>query len=164
MANETDLLVGFLDAQRDHVVEILRGLDEEQLRSSMLPSGWTPLGLVKHLALGVEHYWLRCIVAGESLDFFTEQGLDDQGDWLVGPDERAEDIFALYRDEIARSNEIIAATPLDAPPAQRDPWWGEWPVSDLRFIMLHLIEETACHAGHLDAARELIDGRQFLAL
>ncbi len=164
MVSETELLVGFLDAQRDHVVEILQGLDEEQLRRATLPSGWTPLGMVKHLALGVEHYWLRCIVAGESLDVFTERGLDHQRDWHVGPDERAEDIFELYRDEIARSNEIIAATPLDAPPAQRDPGWGEWPVSDLRFIVLHLIEETACHAGHLDAARELIDGRQFLAL
>jgi hypothetical protein len=164
MVSETELLVGFLDAQRDHVVEILQGLDEEQLRRATLPSGWTPLGMVKHLALGVEHYWLRCIVAGESLDFFTERGLDHQRDWHVGPDERAEDIFELYRDEIARSNEIIAATPLDAPPAQRDPGWGEWPVTDLRFIVLHLIEETACHAGHLDAARELIDGRQFLAL
>jgi hypothetical protein len=164
MTSETDLFIGFLDAQRDHVVEILQGLDEEQLRRATLPSGWTPLGMVKHLALGVEHYWVRCIVAGESLDLFAERGLDDQGDWHVGPGESAEYIFELYRGETARSNEIIAATPLDAPPAQRDPGWGEWPVNNLRFILLHLIEETACHAGHLDAARELIDSRQFLVL
>lgn len=161
--NETELLIGFLDAQRDHVVEILNGLDDEQLRRPVLPSGWSCLGMVKHLALGVEHYWLRCIVAGEPLDFFTERGLNDEGEWRVEPGERSEDIFELYREEIARSNEIVAATPLDAPPARREDWWGEWPVTDLRFIMLHLIEETACHAGHLDAARELIDGRQFLA-
>ena len=62
---------------------------------------------------------MRCIVAGESLDLFAERGLDDQGDWHVGPGESAEYIFELYRGETARSNEIIAATPLDAPPAQR---------------------------------------------
>jgi hypothetical protein len=83
--------------------------------------------------------------------------------WTVPPEETAEDVFALYRREIARSNEIIRATPLDTPPAIKDEWWGDWEVADLRFILLHLIEETACHAGHLDAARELIDGRQWMA-
>ena len=66
--------------------------------------------------------------------------------------------------EALRVNEIIAATPLSAPPAQRDAWWGDWDVPDLRFIVLHVIAETACHAGHLDAARELIDGRQYVVL
>jgi hypothetical protein len=53
---------------------------------------------------------------------------------------------------------------LEAPPRQRDPWWGDWEVPDLRFILLHVIAETACHAGHLDAGRELLDGRQWLVL
>jgi len=162
MANETELLVGFLDSQREHVLGILDGLSESELRRAVLPSGWSSLGLVKHLALGVEHYWIRCIVAGESLEFFAEHGLEDQGDWRVSPSETPDEILGLYRAEIARSNEIIRATPLDAPPSQRDPGWGEWNISDLRFILLHLIEETACHAGHLDAVRELIDGRQWL--
>lgn len=77
MNTNTDVLIDFLDTQREHVLGILEGLDEEQLRSSMLPSGWSPLGMVKHLALAVEHYWIRCIVAGESLDFFTENGLQN---------------------------------------------------------------------------------------
>jgi len=103
-------------------------------------------------------------VAGESLDFFSQPSLLDNGAWRVDPGETSEEIFALYRDEWARSNEIIRATPLDAPPKQRDKWWGEWKVPDLRFIVLHEIAETACHAGHLDAARELIDGRQWVVL
>jgi len=73
-------------------------------------------------------------------------------------------VLAAYRDEIERSNAVIASTPLDQAPVQRDPWWGEWDVPDLRFVLLHVITETACHAGHLDAARELIDGRQWLTL
>jgi hypothetical protein len=160
---ETELLIGFLDTQREHVLGILEGLSEEQLRRGVLPSGWSCLGMVKHLALGVEHYWIRCVVAGEPLSFFSDNGLDDNGEWRVGPEETPAAIFDLYRAEIARSNEIIAEVPLDTPPAVIEEWWGDWEVPDLRFILLHLFEETACHAGHLDAARELIDGRQWMA-
>lgn len=156
-------LVETLDSQRDHVVGILEGLSDEQLRRPILPSGWSCLAMVKHLALGVEHYWLRCIVAGESLDFFALNALDNKRDWDVGPKETGEEIFNLYRDEIQRGNAIIAKTPLDTPPAQRDDWWGTLQISDLEYILFHMITETACHAGHLDAARELIDGRQWMA-
>jgi hypothetical protein len=119
--------------------------------------------MVKPLALAVEHYWIRCIVAGESLDFFTENGLQNNGEWRLSAQDTGSSIFELYRSEIARSNEIIRATPLETPPAIKEEWWGDWDVADLRFVVLHLIEETACHAGHLDAARELIDGRQWFA-
>jgi hypothetical protein len=163
VTTNTDVLVECLDSQREHVLGILEGLTDEQLRSSMLPSGWSLLGMVRHLALDVEHYWVQCIVAGDSLDFFRDNDLEGEKVWTVPPEETAEDVFALYRREIARSNEIICATPLDTPPAIKDEWWGDWEVADLRFILLHLIEETACHAGHLDAARELIDGRQWMA-
>ena len=119
--------------------------------------------MVKHLALSDEHYWFRCVVAGESFDFFPE---GDNADWQVAPGETAEDIFALYRDEIAHANAIIEATPLDEPPRQLDPRWGEWGkrFTDLKFVMLHVLKETACHAGHLDAAAELLDGRQWIVL
>lgn len=157
-------LVATLDAQRNHVLGILEGLSDEQLRRPVLPSGWSCLGMVKHLALGVEHYWLRCIVAGESLDFFAVNALDDNRDWDVGPKETGEEVFNLYRDEIERGNAIIAQTSLDTAPAQRDDSWGTWQIPDLEYIVLHMITETACHAGHLDAARELIDGRQWLVL
>jgi hypothetical protein len=158
-----ELLIETLDDQRRHALDILEGLSDEQLRRAVLPSGWSCLGMVKHLALGVEHYWLRCIVAGESLDFFALNSLDHNRDWDVGPNETGEEVVNLYRDEIQRSNEIIRKTPLDTPPAQRDDWWGTWKIPDLEYIMFHLITETACHAGHLDVARELIDGRQWMA-
>ena len=164
MPDETQRLSYALQVQRNHVLGILEGLSDEQLRRPVLPSGWSALGMVKHLALDDEHYWFRCIVGGESLDFFGERGDEARSAWLVGPDESVEHVLDLYRDETARANAIIEATPLDAPPRQRDPWWGDWEVPDLRFVMLHVITETACHAGHLDAARELLDRRQWIVL
>lgn len=163
MDPETELLRDFLDQQRDHVLGILEGLSDEQLRRPVLPSGWSCLGMIKHLALADEHYWFRCVVGGESFGFFPP-GPD--AEWQILPGESADDVFALYRDEIERSNAVIAATALDAPPRQPDPKWREWGMDfpHLRYIMLHMITETACHAGHLDAVRELIDGRKWIVV
>jgi hypothetical protein len=72
-------------------------------------------------------------------------------------------VFAFYRDRCARSNAIIAATPLDTLPRGRHPGPLSSEVADLRWVILHMIEETARHAGHLDVARELIDGVTGLA-
>ena len=163
MDPQAELLRDFLDEQRNHVLGILEGLTDDQLRRPVLPSGWTCLGMVKHLSLADEHYWFRSVVGGESFGFFPE---GPGADWQIGPGESADDVFALYRDEIRRSNAVIAATALDAPPRQPDPQWQEWGIDfpDLRFIMLHMITETACHAGHLDAAREILDGRQWIVM
>ena len=87
-------------------------------------------------------------------------------DWYVADGEPSNEVIDLYRHEIDAANAIIAVTPLDAPPRQKDPTWQEWGIDfpDMRDIILHVIAETACHAGHLDAARELIDGHQFLVM
>ena len=68
-------------------------------------------------------------------------------------------VFAFYRDQIDRANAVLASTPLSARPIGRHNREGADEVTDLRFIVLHMIEETARHAGHLDIARELIDGQ-----
>ncbi len=159
---ETKALLAYLNDQREHALGILEGLDEEALRRPVLPSGWTGLGMVRHLA-GMERFWFRGIVAGERA---VIDGLADEPDeWLVAPDVPAGAVFDLYRREGAFANAIIAGTPLDAAPA----WWpeglfGDWRLHSLREIVLHVMTETACHAGHLDAARELIDGRLWLVL
>jgi hypothetical protein len=161
---ETKALLGYLDAQRRHVLGILEGLDDEALRRPVLPSGWTCLGMVRHLAWDVEMFWFRAVMAGDqaAIDHLAEVG-DDA--WNVDPDVSAEAVFELYRQETALATAIITATPLDAVPA----WWSsDWPedgrLDDLRDVILHVIVETACHAGHLDAARELIDGGTWLVL
>jgi hypothetical protein len=159
MDHETELLRRFLDEQRHHVLGILEGLTEEQLTRPLLPSGWHCLGMVKHLALSDEHYWFRCVVNGESEDYFP-QGRN--ADFQLDPGQTAADVFALYRDEIARADAIIATTSLDQPPRQPPDFDVDFP--DLRTVILWVIKETATHAGHLDAVRELIDGRQWIVL
>jgi uncharacterized damage-inducible protein DinB len=159
MQTEEEALLRFLDSQRNSVLRIVAGLSDEMLRRPVLPSGWTCLGLVKHLAVDVERYWIRAVAAGEPITFSTTDE-NDLG-WVVSPSVAAETVFDLYRNEVEKANAIIRATPLDAPPKWHDEVWEEWgtQVPNLRWIMLHLIEETARHAGHLDAARELLDGR-----
>lgn len=164
MIGEVQMLSDSLNAQRDHVLGILENLTDEQLRRAVLPSGWGCLELVHHLALDIEHYWFRCIIGGESLDFFPAHESNEPGAWRVGPEQAAGDILDLYREEIKKADNIIASTGLEAPPRQQDAWWGDWSVPNTRFILLHVIAETACHAGHLDAAREILDGRQWLVL
>ena len=158
---DSERLLSYLDGQRRHVLGILEGLDDAALRRPALPSGWSCLGLVQHLTADVERFWFRGV-------FGADPGVtgDDETDaWSVAPELAAEKVLAAYREEIERSNALIRATPVDAPPA----WWpvglfGEWRLDDLGEALLHVIAETAVHAGHLDAARELVDGRQWRVL
>lgn len=164
LGTESTTLLSYLNAQRDHVLGILEGLDEEALRRPVLPSGWSCLGLLRHLALDDERFWFRGVVAGEQSVIDEVSGVPGDA-WQVGPDVPAEAVFDLYRQEIERANAIITATPLDTAPA----WWpaelfGDWRLDDLREVILHVMTETATHAGHLDAARELIDGKRWLVL
>jgi uncharacterized damage-inducible protein DinB len=160
---EGALLARHLTGPRRHVLAQLEELSDEQLRRPVLPSGWSCLGLVRHLTLSDERSWFEVVVAGGPLDFWPE---GENGDWLVGPDESAEGVLAAYRSAIERSDEIVAARGLDQPPAQPEKWWAEAGLEfpDLRAVMMHVLTETATHAGHLDAVRELLDGRQYVVL
>jgi len=158
-------LLRALDSAREHVLDIVDGLDEETLRRPVLPSGWSCLDMIKHLTYDEEIFWFRAIVAGEREAIDLLQTPDARASWKVTDGVPAADVLAAYRNQIARSNAIVAATDLDQAPA----WWpgdlfGDWRLSDLQQILLHLIVEVSCHAGHLDATRELIDGRQYLVL
>jgi len=160
MDTTKEALLETLDAQRQHVLGSLEGLDAAALRQRTLPTDWTCVGMVQHLALDVERFWFRQTVAGEPFD---DSG-DSTSAWVVEPTVPPEGILALYRDEIDRANTVIRATPLEAAPEQWAEHFGSWRLPDLRAIILHVIVETACHAGHLDAARELIDGKTWLIL
>lgn len=156
---ESDVFLSSLNAQRDHVLGILEGLPAEALRRAVLPSGWTALGLVNHLALDVERFWFRVIMTGEDVEL-----PEDAEAWQVSVATPPDAVLSLYRQEITRANEIIAATPLGTPPAQWPERWSSWRLANLREVLLHVTTETACHAGHLDAVRELIDGHQWMVL
>jgi hypothetical protein len=157
----TERLLSYLDGQRRHVLGILEGLDDPALRRPVLPSGWSCLGLVQHLTVDIERFWFRGVV-GADPTLIADEGTDI---WSVAPDVPAEHVLAAYREEIDHSNAIIRSTPLDAPPAL---WpvqlFGEWRLDDLGEVLLHVIAETAVHAGHLDVTRELIDGRLWRVL
>lgn len=161
--SEKELLVRRLAGQRRHVLDQVDGLTDDQLRRAVLPSGWSALGLLRHLTLSDERYWFQVIVAGGPLDFWPE---DENADWLVGPDEPAQLVIDEYRAAIADSDAIVQARSLDDPPATTEAWWAEAGMSfpDLRSVMVHVLIETANHAGHLDAVRELIDGKQYIVL
>jgi Protein of unknown function (DUF664) len=160
---EIKALLTALDGQRRHVLGILDGLDTDALRRPVLPSGWNCLGLVQHLALDVERFWFRAVVAGDKA---VIRDLDDTGDaWRVAPDVPPADVLGRYRRETVLADAVITSTPADTALA----WWphhlfGEPHLHTLRDVLLHVITETACHAGHLDAARELLDGRRWLVL
>jgi hypothetical protein len=158
--SEKTTLQHFLDEQRGSVLAILDGLDETQLRTPVLPSGWTPIGMIEHLG-GAEQHWFQDVALGTVSEYVWPDAVDEPYD----PDapfatrHSTAAVFEFYRRQCEISNEVLAGTPLDAAPKGRHN--REWPgedIADLRWIVLHLIEETARHAGHLDAARELLDG------
>lgn len=163
-----DALLRTLHAAREHVLTAIDGLTDAELRTATLPSGWSPIGLVRHLTYGGERYWLEVVVAGGGLDWWPadEPALDEgrPADWRVSPDESCADVVTAYRASIAASDRILAAVPLDAAPARREPTWPPDRFADVRSIVLHLLTETLTHAGHLDAALELLDRRQRLVL
>jgi hypothetical protein len=159
VTDETEALLAALDEQREHVLVIVEGLSEGAWRRPALPSGWTPLGMVRHLALEVEQFWFRGAVAGEPITLTS----GDEA-WQVPPDVPSAAVLGRYRDEIARANAIIAATPVDAMPTWWPDFFRDFPPRPLRKTILHVITETATHAGHLDAFRELVDGGQWLVL
>ncbi|PRZ40408.1 uncharacterized protein DUF664 [Antricoccus suffuscus] len=156
---EREELLSWLNAKRQHVLAQLDGLSDEQLRRPVLPSGWSCLGLVRHLTLSDERFWFQVVIAGGPLDFWPE---GDAADWVVDDDEPVADVLRAYREAIATSNAITAERRLEEPPASPGQAPGRFP--DVRSVLVHVLVETATHAGHLDAVRELLDGHQHLVL
>lgn len=152
-----------LDGTRVHVMDTVDGLDDQQLRTAALPSGWTPLELLRHLTLGGERYWFSSTIGGESLEWIP---VGPRADWVSGAHDDSASIIDAYREQVEASNTVLDGGAPDDPPRRRDPLWETWGIDfpTVRNIVLHMIVETATHAGHLDTVVELIDGRQHLML
>jgi uncharacterized protein DUF664 len=153
---EDRALLAFLAAQRDAVLSIVAGLDEKAWHRSVVPSGWTPAGLVEHLG-GAEWHWFQGVVTGavpEPPPPDEELTPYDPAAAFVSDLPLAE-IIAFYRDQCANSDAVLAVTPLSAPPRGKHGVPGQDEPPDVHWVVLHMIEETARHAGHLDIAREL---------
>ena len=156
MAGERTQLVGWLDLQRAIVHVKCAGLSGQHAQRAVLPS--SPLmrmaGIASHLRW-VEHVWFEVVFLGGQA---VGPGLDDgpeDADMMV-PGVPLARLLAEYRRQCAVSNEIIAAHPLDEP--GRHPDFDD-AAATLRWMLIHMVEETARHAGHMDAIRELPDGK-----
>jgi uncharacterized damage-inducible protein DinB len=164
--DESRLLLHFLQYQRDSVLKVVESLPEEAWQTPVVPSGWTVAGMLWHLG-GVEHHWLQHVTtgvmeepAGEETGDEEEGAYDPEAAFTC--DWSGADLIANYRDECRRSDEVLAVTPLSAAPRgldfHHDPEYTSQ-ITNVRWIVLHVIEETAVHSGHLEIARELLDGK-----
>ncbi len=143
-ADEKATLLGFLDQLRNAIADKAAGVPEPQVRTGGVPSGTNLLGLVKHVTY-VERFY-----------FLGEQP-DDWGRTMrPSPEETADSVLAGYRTAIEQANQVIEACPDLALPAPRSPRPG--PAPSMRWVLVHMIEETGRHAGHADILREHIDG------
>ena len=149
--DEKATLSAFLDWYRDVVVRKVEDLDFEQATRHLVPSPTTLLGIVKHLSY-VERGWFQRRFLGSdafrapmSERIAFEFGFEDG--------ETVESVVAFYQQECEKSREITAAHGLDEESRQPDS-----PHESLRWILVHMVEETARHAGQMDILREQIDG------
>lgn len=150
------LLLTYLDFYRDAVIGKLDGLDADAVQVSVAPSGWTAAGLVNHLA-NVERRWMRWgFVAEDIADPWRDHDGDDG--WLSPRVDVTELASRLHRAGV-ETRRIAEAHALTDTAAVGGRFTGEAAAPQLQWILLHLVQEYARHAGHLDIACELLDGR-----
>jgi uncharacterized damage-inducible protein DinB len=155
VADERTTLNTFLDYYREAVKAKLRGLSEEEANRRLVPSDTTLAALIKHLAR-VESSWFQHRLAQTPLEDLPnlQRFFDDPDrDFRVDPSETVETLLTHYDEQCAVSRAIADSKQLDD--VVPHPVLGE---VTMRWIMVHMIEETARHAGHADILREQIDG------
>ena len=152
-----DVLQHYLTEERAGLLSRLDGLGERELRWPMTPTDTNLLGLVKHVA-SVEIGYLGEVFgrpSSEPLPWFDDDAEVNADMWATA-EESSESIVALHHRSAAHADATIAALDLDAP--GEVPWWGPGRRHvTLQQILVHMIAETARHAGHADIIRELID-------
>jgi Protein of unknown function (DUF664) len=144
-----------LEATQQRVLGLLDGLDDTQLRASSLPSGWTPLGLLHHLT-AMTQFWFRDVLCDDHQALPSEDGPN----FGLDPASSTEEVRGAYVRETTHAIAALGRLDLDAEPA----YWpegifGPWRLHTQREVLLHVLVELSTHAGHLDVARELADGR-----
>ena len=142
-ADEAELLLAWLDHLRGSIVRKVADLDEEQAR-------WRPdgaliplLGIVHHLAQ-VEWRWIDGAMRGEQVS-------RSEAEFAPGPELTVVEAVGRYRERALATAAAVRSMPMTQ-------LCADGSGRDLRWVLLHLVEETARHAGHADATRELLDG------
>jgi uncharacterized damage-inducible protein DinB len=154
--SEREGLLAFLDHQRQAVRLATFGLRDDQARLSPSPSALSLGGLVKHLVLG-ERSWTDRIEGAPLDDNAFETYM---ASFVLSEDESLDAVLREYEQASARTNAVIErindlGQRVSLPDA---PWFPDPEGCTVRWILLHLIEETARHAGHADIIREALDG------
>lgn len=150
---EREQLAGFLDFLRATAVWKATGLTDEQSRWPLVASTLTAVGpLLSHLTY-VEHHWFAVVLDGQEDTWAEQLKADPDVEFRVALDLPLPRLIADYEAECAASRKVAGRLGLDATATRR----GE-PVN-LRWVLIHMIEETARHVGHLDLLRENIDGQ-----
>jgi uncharacterized damage-inducible protein DinB len=139
---------------RDRLAAKTRSLPAGELRASRLPSGWTPLELVKHLTY-VERRWLQWGFEGEPVPDPWGDQRDDR--WHVADEETLDGLLAALAAQGRHTDEVIAGHDLDevGQPGER---WSGAPPATLERVLFHLVQEYARHVGQLDVVCELAGG------
>jgi hypothetical protein len=158
--DERTTLLAFLEFYRESLAMKTDGLTDEQARTpSVPPSDLTLMGLVRHMA-EVERSWFSGNLAGNDVAplYYGDAHPtgDPDGDLHPGPDDTLHDAIATWRREIAAANGHLAGRSLDDLGRRVSRAAGGVP--NLRWILVHMIEEYARHLGHADLLRERIDG------
>jgi uncharacterized damage-inducible protein DinB len=148
--DERAMLTGYLDWYREIAERKLDGLSLAEATRVSTPTGVTLLGTIAHLGW-VERRWFGHYLCGDAPD-----DADATTSFTVAADDTVEAIVARYRRACERSREVTAALELDTMTIIPHDVFGD---QSLRWVLVHMIEETARHAGHLDILRELTDGR-----
>jgi hypothetical protein len=154
VASRSEVFLGYLDYFRSVLVSKLDGLPDSELRQSRLPSGWTPIELLKHLRY-VELRWLEWGFDGRDVGEPWGDNKDDR--WYVAPEETLADLVTALTAQAARSRAVVEAHELTDIGKPGERWDGADPPA-LERILFHLVQEYARHVGHLDIVRELADG------
>lgn len=149
-----EVFLGYLDYFRSVLVSKLGGLPDRELRHSRLPSGWTPIELLKHLTY-VELRWLEWGFEGR--DVTEPWGDRRENRWFVAPTETLDGLVAALHGQAMRSRAVVEAHDLSEVGKPGDRWDGDDPPT-LERILFHLLQEYARHVGHIDIVRELADG------
>ena len=162
-ADETATILGFLEFHRATVAWKCAGLDAAGLGATVGPSSMTLGGLLKHLAK-VEDIWCSRRLHGRDPEppwDSKDSEADPDWDWHSAAEDSPEELLRLWQDAAARSRSLVAEAladgGLDRPAAWIDDRYGVAP--NLRWILVHLVEEYARHNGHADLLRESVDGR-----
>ena len=154
--DERTIITTLLDYARDTAVAKCAGISEQDARRAPLPTSplMTMSGLVHHLRW-VEHHWIEVtLLGGEVRGPWTDD--DPDREMRIAVDLPIAQLLADYQAACDRHRELVASLDLDTPSKGQLDWRDE-PVT-LRWILVHLIEETSRHNGHLDILRELADG------